>query len=97
MSGDSETRRPQHQHMHIAEIRELARRYSPDELEECITRQLAEGSNPCDQGNGSTEEIINVLAKAEFVRARVNDGMSLGEAIRELGRRIRAVQDGGAT
>lgn len=86
---------PSHQDMHIAEIRELARRYSPDELEDCINRQLAEGSNPCDENGGSTEEIINVLAKAEFVRARLNEGMHLGEAIRELGRRIRAAQQAG--
>jgi len=92
MAGDQTP--PSHQDMHIGEIRELARRYSPDELEDCINRQLAEGSNPCDE-NGSTEEIINVLAKAEFVRTRTNDGMSLGEAIRELGRRIRAAQQSG--
>lgn len=95
MSGDSDASHPPHQDMHIAEIRELARRYSPDQLEECINRQLSEGDNPCDEQGGSTEEIINVLAKAEFVRARINEGMSLGEAIRELGRRIRAAQGEG--
>ena len=94
MSGEQDSNPAPHQDMHIGEIRELAKRYSPDELEECINRQLAEGTNPCDE-NGSTEEIINVLAKAEFVRSRVNKGMSLGEAIRELGRRIRAAQQGG--
>lgn len=83
------------QDMHIAEIRELARRFTPEELEGCIQQELADGENPCDQ-EGSIEETMNVLAKAEYVRHLVDQGTPLAAAIRELGRRIRAVQEGGA-
>ncbi len=83
------------QDMHIAEIRELARRFSPAELETCIQQQLSGGSNPCEE-EGSPEDTISVLAKAEYVRHLVENGMPLGAAIRELGRRIRALQQDGA-
>jgi hypothetical protein len=81
------------QNLHLKEIRELAQRFTPQELEKCIAQQLEQGSNPCEP-DGSTQEVINVLAKAEFVKDLINSGMSLPEAIRELGRRIRLVQDG---
>ncbi len=42
-----------------------------------------------------TEEIVGALAKAEFVKARMAKGAMLPEAMRELGRRIRAVQQQG--
>jgi hypothetical protein len=79
------------QDMHIGEIRELAKRFTPQQLEDCIGRQLSEGSNPCDT-EASVEETINVLAKAEYVKHLVEQGMSVNEAIRELGRRVRAAQ-----
>lgn len=78
----------------MAEIRALAQRFSPDELEACIGEQLRKGSNVCEP-SGRTEEIIGVLAKAEFVKALMAKGMTLPEAMRELGRRIRAVQQQG--
>ena len=85
---------PSRQDMHIKEIRELAKRFSPEELERCMNQQLNEGCNSCDT-EASAEETMNVLAKADYVRHLIDGGMSLGEAIRELGRRIRALRDGG--
>jgi uncharacterized protein YoaH (UPF0181 family) len=82
------------QAIHVKEIRELARRYTAEEIEACIAQQLGAGTNPCEAGE-STTEIVNVLAKAEYVQHLMQEkGMTIGEAIRELGRRIRAVQQG---
>ncbi|HSR12571.1 MAG TPA: hypothetical protein VLS90_14110 [Thermodesulfobacteriota bacterium] len=75
----------------IKEIRELARRFTPEEIDACINRQILEGQNPCEV-RGSTEYVLGELAKAEFVRKRMDDGMSLADAVRELARRIRLAQ-----
>ncbi len=81
---------------HIPEVRELAKRFSAEEIEGCIHHQLDEGDNPC-APDESAEEAMSVLAKAEYARSLVEEqGMSLSEAIRELGRRIRAVQQRGS-
>lgn len=85
---------PPHPDLHLAEIRALAQRFHPDELEACIRDQLEEGANVCEL-SGRTEEIVGVLAKAEFVKALMEKGVTLPAAMRELGRRIRAVQQQG--
>ncbi len=77
--------------LHLAEIRELARRFNSEQIEACIQSTLESGHNPCFE-DGDTEEVMNVLAKAEFVKSQMEQGMPLPEAIRELGRRIRAAQ-----
>jgi hypothetical protein len=79
----------------IREVRELAGRFSAEEIEGCIHHQLDEGSNPC-APEEQAEEAMNVLAKAEYVRRLMDQGKSLSEAIRDLGRRIRSVQEGGS-
>ncbi len=77
--------------MNVKEIKELAGRYTPEQIENCISRQLKEGHNICLRDE-STERIINELSKAGFVRKLMDEGMSLPEALRELARRIRQVQ-----
>lgn len=77
--------------MHLTEIRELARRYSAEMIEKCLQQELASEENPCFEDK-EIEEVINVLAKAEFVKSLMEQGQTLPEAIRELGRRIRAIQ-----
>jgi len=79
--------------IHIKEIRELAKKYSHHEIEGCITSQIEEGENLCRHG-GRTEQIINELAKAGFVRDTVDKGTPMGEAVRLLAERIRLVQRG---
>ena len=91
MNDDS---RSPHPDLHLAEIRALAQRFSPEELEACIREQLNEGANVCEP-SGRTEEIVSVLAKAEYVKALMGKGATLPEAMRELGRRIRAMQQQG--
>lgn len=92
MTND-DTRLP-HPDLHLAEIRTLAQRFSPEELEACLNDQIQKGENVC-ESSGRTEEIVSVLAKAEFVKALMGKGATLPEAIRDLGRRIRALQQQG--
>jgi len=81
--------------IHVKEIRDLAQRFSGQQIEGCIHHQLDEGSNPC-APDESAEEAMNVLAKAEYVRHLMDDeGYSLAAAIRELGHRIRRMQQYG--
>lgn len=84
--------------LHLQEVRELARRFDPDRLESCIQQQLQEGTNVCEPEPGSSdEEIIGILAKAQYVRDRMDEGAPLTDAMRELGRRIRVLQQGNAS
>lgn len=79
--------------MDIKEIREMAKKFTPEEIETCIKQQLREGANICEV-TGPTERVIGELAKAEFVKDLMGKGMSLTDAVRELARRIRLVQKG---
>jgi len=79
------------QEIHIKEIKELAKKFTPEQLENCIAQQITEGQNVCEIA-GPTEYVINELSKAEFVRELMEKGMSLTDAVRELARRIRLVQ-----
>ena len=94
MSEEKSSGAPREGGAHIPEVRELARRFSTDQIEGCIHHQLDEGSNPC-APDESAEEAMSVLAKAEYVRSLMEEqGLTLSAAIRELGRKIRAVQQG---
>lgn len=81
------------QDIDIKEIRELAKRFTPEEIESCIHQQIQDGENICDV-KGPTEYVIGELAKAEVVKTLIGKGMSLTDAVRELARRIRLVQKG---
>ena len=78
----------------IKEIRQLARMFSPEEIEHCIEMHLRQEKHKCPL-TGTDEHIINTLAKAQFVRKRVNEGASLIDAIREIAERIRRFQQDG--
>ncbi len=79
------------QEIHIKEIKELAKKFTAEQLEGCISQQIQKGDNICLRGV-QTEEVINELSKAEFVRDLMDRGMSMSDAVRELARRIRLVQ-----
>jgi hypothetical protein len=81
------------QNLQIKEIRELSKRFSPSELESCVNQQLKDGENICDV-KGQTEEVVSVLSKAQFVKDMIGKGVSMNDAVRELARRIRHVQQG---
>ena len=78
--------------IHVKEIRDLARRFSGEQIEGCIHHQLDAGNNPCAPSE-SAEAAMDVLAKADYVRHLMDDqGYTLSQALRELGRRIRRMQ-----
>ncbi|WP_029521912.1 hypothetical protein [Persephonella sp. KM09-Lau-8] len=79
--------------MNIKEIKELASKFTPEQLENCILQTIQDGKNECEI-TGDVEEVVNTLAKAQTVRELMEQGMSQMEAIRELARRIRQVQGG---
>lgn len=79
--------------MDIRRIREIAKKYTPEQIEGCITDQIETGRNVC-LTDATSEKIINELAKAEVVRELIDQGMDLPSALRELARRMRLVQLG---
>jgi cell fate (sporulation/competence/biofilm development) regulator YmcA (YheA/YmcA/DUF963 family) len=76
--------------MKTSEIKELVEKYSPEQLETCIMQQLEKGENSCNVVD-QTDKVIAELSKATVVQELMNTGMSFSEALRELGRKIRAV------
>ena len=76
--------------MKTSEIKELVEKYSPEQLETCIAQQLEKGENRCNIVDQS-DKVIEELSKAAVIRELMSQGMSFSEALRELGRRIRAV------
>jgi hypothetical protein len=82
-----------HRALHVKEIRKLARQFSPEELDLCFDQQLKEGKNICEL-TGPTEEVIKILSEAKFVKDLMDNGVSLSDAVRELAKRIRSVQEG---
>jgi len=79
--------------MDIKHIREIAKKYTPEQIEGCITEQIESGKNIC-LTDETSEKIINELSKAEVVRELVDQGMDLADALRELAKRMRLVQSG---
>jgi methyl coenzyme M reductase subunit D len=79
--------------MDIKHIREIAKKYTPEQIEGCITQQIETGKNMC-LTDETSEKIINELSKADVVRELMDQGMNLADALRELARRMRLVQSG---
>jgi hypothetical protein len=79
--------------MDIKQIKDIAKKYAPEQIEGCITQQIETGKNICLTDEAS-EKIIEDLSKAEVIRELVDKGMSLADALRELARRMRLVQSG---
>ena len=76
--------------MKTKDLRKIVDKYSPAELETCIRQQLDKGENTCEIIDES-DEVIAYLSKAEVVRELMDQGKTFSEALRELGKRIRAV------
>ena len=74
----------------MSDVRELATRYDNEALATCMKQALNDRSNSCYSALNSTN-VINVLARASFVKQLQTDGLSIAEAIRELGKRMRAL------
>lgn len=78
---------------HIKELKKLAKKFTPEQIEGCITQQIETGENICLKDQ-SAEKIINELSGAEYIKRLVEKGMSLADALRELARRMRQAQGG---
>jgi len=76
--------------MDSRELKKLAEKYTPKQLASCIKQQLERGENLCEIVD-QTDEVITALSKAEVVRELMDKGLKFSDALRELGRRIRAV------
>lgn len=76
--------------MDSRELKKLVANYSLEQLETCIRQQLEKGENACEVADGD-DEVIATLSKAEVIKELMAEGMKFSEALRELGRRIRAV------
>jgi len=73
------------------ELKKIVEKYSSEQLEACIRQQLEKGENACEVIE-EANEVITDLSKAEVVRELMEQqGMKFSDALRELGRRIRAV------
>ena len=76
--------------MKAPELKKLVEKFSAVQIESCIQQQLSKGANACDVVD-SADEVIAELSKAEVVRELMDEGRSFSEALRELGKKIRAV------
>ena len=80
------------QSINMREIRNVANGFDADTIETCIQLAMKNKDNPC-YPNDELEETINVLAKGLFIRSQMEQGLSLAHAARELGKRIRSLQN----
>ncbi len=76
--------------MKTQELKKIVEKYTAGQLEACIRQQLEKGENACEIVD-ETDQVIAELSKAEVVRELMEQGMRFSDALRELGRRIRAV------
>jgi len=81
-------------HNTMADVRSLASELDKTRLEQCIEQSLTNQPNPCfyQVFSEESEEVVNVLTKAAYIRGRVDKGESINQAMRELGKRIRSIQ-----
>ena len=72
-------------------VRNIVKQYNQAELELCLNNQLSSQCNTC-MANDDAEFTVNILARAGFVKKLQRQGYSLNQAMRELGKRMRALQ-----
>jgi cell fate (sporulation/competence/biofilm development) regulator YmcA (YheA/YmcA/DUF963 family) len=77
--------------MKSQDLKKIVDKYSAEQLEVCIRQQLDKGENACEIVDDKADKVITELSKAEVVRELMEQGMKFSDALRELGRRIRAV------
>ncbi len=76
--------------MKTPELRKLVEHFSYEQIDACIQQQLAKGENECNVID-KTDAVIEALSKAGVVREMMDSGLTFSDALRELGRKIRAV------
>ena len=77
--------------MILAVVRELVGKHSKAELDEAISKFEADLTNDLNvAGSDDGEKLSNLLA-ASGIKARMDKGMSLNDAIREHSQRVRSI------
>jgi len=71
-------------------LKKLIVKFGVTQLETCIRQQLDKGENACELVD-KEDVVIKALSEAGVVRELMDQGMTFADALRELGRRIRAV------
>lgn len=71
-------------------LKKLIEKFGVMQLETCIRQQLDKGENACELVD-KEDVVIAALSEAGVVRELMDQGMTFADALRELGRRIRAV------
>ncbi|HEY6011092.1 MAG TPA: hypothetical protein VIX18_06430 [Nitrospirota bacterium] len=77
--------------MDAKQLKKISEQFSLHQIEACIKRQAEQGENECGVVDDTTDEALTALSKAEVVRELMDKGMTFTEALRELGKRIRAI------
>jgi len=75
----------------IAAVRELVRAFTVKQLDSCLNEQIAGQANDCTETR-SENEPVDMLARATYVKGLMEQGMTLSQAMRVLGRNMRALQ-----
>lgn len=73
-------------------LRFIANEYTSSQINQCINEQISDQANKCNI-DGETADVVNALARAGVIRELIDNGLSLTEATRELGRRMRSVAE----
>lgn len=76
--------------MDIKAIKELAQKYTQEELLSCADALENEGRCPCSAKDDPGDAMSDVLQALE-VRRMIDEGTPLQEAVREFSKRVRAV------
>lgn len=72
-------------------MRKLVGNYNHIAIEQCMESQINSGCNACLQTSDGGEA-MNLLAKAGFMHSLINEGYSMSDALRELGKRMRVLK-----
>jgi len=76
----------------IKVVRDIASVFNPEQISQCLENQIRNETNECGI-YGEHIDIVNALARAGTIRQLVENGASLTEATRELGRRMRRITE----
>lgn len=76
--------------MDVKSVKELAQKYTVDELNQFADEFESTGSAPVKTQDDAGEQMSDYLMAAEM-RAYLDKGMSLNDALREFSKRVRGV------
>lgn len=74
----------------MQQVRQLVKNRAGEHIDRCVDQQLAEGRNDCVYVDDMMQA-LNILSRAQLVSRLMQQGASLNQAMRELGRRMRVL------